>query len=485
MPIPPINVCPVCKTELKPGVSQCPHCDADLRLLAPEGDIAVDFYNQGLDCVETGDRRGALEKMQAAIAADPAMVDAYIVVGKLLAQTGKSSETEQAIEYWKEAKHFTPNVEQSQTIEACLNRAETLLARERQEEGSKKRKLIGAYVLGAVALAAACGVIGFLLNRPALSNKKNTPFSATPTLSNKNDGVEAVKKAINRSDIKVQRFGDKMILTGVATSEAEKSLILQRAARATKLPIDANEVKTASKIAVADKTVSAFEVETLLREKARNSDAKDPLHDAEVKVEGGGGKPLKITGYCYSDRAGMRAANLVRSVYPNADKADTSGLKLRARRAVAATVAVVAVTRKTHTGTAKRPKTPRTVKPAAPDELDVVEITAKRRALVSRRVAEARRAKAAKQKALIASKKLQSDLKRVEKRRGRKKFASSGTYKVRRGETILSIVRKFGKRDSEWKKLWLRNESVVIDPNSVPTGVTLSLPPGWRLRGER
>ena len=181
----------------------------------------------------------------------------------------------------------------------------------------------------------------------------------------------------------------------------------------------------------------------------------------------------------------MRAANLVRSVYPNADKADTSGLKLRSRRAVAATGASVAVTRRTHTGAAKRPKTPRTVKRAAPDEIDVVEITAKRRAPVSRRVAEARRAKAAKQKALIASKKLQSDLKRVEKRKDKKKFASSGTYKVRRGETILSIVRKFGKRDSEWKKLWLRNESVVIDPNSVPTGVTLSLPPGWRLRGER
>ena len=183
MPISPTNVCPVCATELKPGVSPCPHCDADLRLLTPEGDIAVDFYNQGLDCVETGDRRGALEKMQAAIAADPAMVDAYIVVGKLLAQTGRASETEQAIEYWKEAKHFTPNAEQSQTIEACLNRAETLLARERQSEGDKKRNLIGASVLGAVALAAVCGVVGFLLHRPAVSDKKNTPCSPSSVLS--------------------------------------------------------------------------------------------------------------------------------------------------------------------------------------------------------------------------------------------------------------------------------------------------------------
>ncbi len=322
MPISPTNVCPVCATELKPGVSPCPHCDADLRLLTPEGDIAVDFYNQGLDCVETGDRRGALEKMQAAIAADPAMVDAYIVVGKLLAQTGRASETEQAIEYWKEAKHFTPNAEQSQTIEACLNRAETLLARERQSEGDKKRNLIGASVLGAVALAAVCGVVGFLLHRPAVSDKKNTPFSATATQSKQNDGVEAVRKAINRSDIKVQRSGDRIVLTGVATSEAEKSLILRRAARATKLPLDANEIKTASKIAVAAKTVSAFEVEEMLRERARGSDANDPLHGAEVKVEGGGGKPLKITGYCNSDRAGMRAANLVRAVFPNADKAD-------------------------------------------------------------------------------------------------------------------------------------------------------------------
>lgn len=485
MPIPPINVCPVCATELKPGVSQCPHCDADLRLLAPEGDIAVDFYNQGLDCVETGDRRGALEKMQAAIAADPAMVDAYIVVGKLLAQTGRASETEQAIEYWKEAKHFTPNVEQSQTIEACLNRAETLLARERQGEGDKKRKLIGASVLGAVALAAACGVIGFLLNRPAVTDKKNTQFSATSTQSSQNDGVEAVKKAINRSDIKVQRSGDRMVLTGIATSEAEKSLILRRAARATKFPIDANAVKTAPKIAVADKSVSASEVEEMLRERARNSDAKDPLHGAEVKVEGGGGKPLKITGYCYSDRAGMRAANLVRSVYPNADKADTSGLKLRSRRASVGTGASAALTHKTHTRTAKRPKPTATVKPVMSKELDAEEINAKRKALIARRVAEARRVKKAKQKALLAAKKLQPDLNLAAKRKVKKKLASSGTYKVRRGETILSIVRKFGKRDSEWKKLWLRNESEVIDPNSVPTGATLSLPPGWRLRGER
>ena len=160
-------------------------------------------------------------------------------------------------------------------------------------------------------------------------------------------------------------------------------------------------------------------------------------------------------------------------------------MKLRSRRDPVRTVASVALTHKTHTRTAKRPKAATKVKSASAGEPDADEIIAKRRALAAKRAAEARRSKAAKQKTLIAVKKLQTDIKPAKKRIVKKKLASSGTYKVRRGETILSIVRKFGKRDSEWRKLWILNESVVIDPNSVPTGVTLSLPPGWRLRGER
>ena len=83
------HACPVCEFELAPGADKCPNCTTDLRLFTAPSEMALDFYNEGLDLTRSGDRAGALEKMRGALAADPKMVDAYIEAGKLLAQMNK------------------------------------------------------------------------------------------------------------------------------------------------------------------------------------------------------------------------------------------------------------------------------------------------------------------------------------------------------------------------------------------------------------
>ena len=527
MPTPNIKECPVCNSALSPGVLQCPNCGTDLRMLSPESDLAVEFYNQGLDCVDDGDRKGAIDKMKAAIATDPEMTDAYIVLGKLLARSGTPSETQEAIDYWEQAKTHKPDAEQAHTIETCLNSADRVLELADQKDRERRRNLIGGGVLGFLGLAGILTAGVLLFNRNQGAGAKPAGVPASNTGSNAMDPVAATKQALKRPDISVVNKNNSILLGGKTTTEAEKRSLVNAAQFAARLPVDASGIHV--KLAPASRAsnaVSTGQVQRMLNAYVAGSSSDDPLHGAKLNVNGGNGAPLKITGYCYNDRAGMKSANLIRSVFPKADIVDTSGIAFRAESKPANKPVAIARTfvpkRSVKQNKDAEPETrpaalrmaKRKLKKAKPEEVLVLQQTEFERRrklklqeksrdqaklLANRRDQTKLLAHRRDQAKLYERRQLQAKLEpgsedlrlssqeKEPKIYAHRRSADPQTYTVRSGDTLYSITRKFGRKPSEWKTLWKRNSSAVVDSSSLSAGAALSLPPGWhmRMRGDR
>jgi len=64
-------------------------------------------------------------------------------------------------------------------------------------------------------------------------------------------------------------------------------------------------------------------------------------------------------------------------------------------------------------------------------------------------------------------------------RHGDKEKAESKktTYRVKEGDTLASISRKFYKTSKRWKEIREANEKKVDDPDNLKEGVTLTIPP--------
>ncbi len=441
--------CPVCDAELIPGAAACMTCGTELSLFEPPADIALDCYNEGLDLARAGDRDGAECKMRAAIAADPAFVDAHIVLGKLVAQRGDASDLEQAIALWERARSAGPSTEQSQKLEHCIETARARLVDAGHEDDSARRS--NYVVLAGIGgmIAAVCGVGGYLL-RPILrsgdsassaAKVQSQPVSerASPPLK---DPVVAISQAISRPDITVGRNGKSLVLHGKVQTEAEKRAILASAAFAAGTQpglIDGSDLR----VAPAYTPISAARVQHMLNKFVnRASTGWDPLRYARLSVSGGSGKnALKVTGTISDRRASAEIVQLIKEVYPSANPADVSGLVLRpiARRPVRP---VRRWRRRAESAPGHEP-----TKLAADDQPE----------------------------ALMA----QPPGKPTRRDEGHDR-SPAATYTVRPGDTIYGITHKYGQVRSQWRELWDANRRTVHKPGSIPSGTKLTLPASWK-----
>lgn len=421
------HACPVCDFELAPGVDKCPNCTTDLRLFTAPSDVALDFYNEGLDMARAGDRAGALEKMRGALAADPKLVDAYIVAGKLLAQTEKTADLEQAIAYWEKARGLRPTGEQNRKLDNCIERADGTLRRLDRQTKARRRNTFGGLIAGGVVFAAVCGVAGYSLHPTRASETRIVQVPAKDHNTGKTqppeNPVEAVNKALNRPDIMVTQTGDKLSLAGKVASDSERQITIAAAALAAKMPegrIDASELK----VKPVFRSVGSRRVEHMLHLfiGGLNHNRTDPLYGARLVVTGGkDAEPLKVTGTCLSSKAGPEIISLVKEVYPSANPVDVTDLKVAPARLAGRQAA----------GTPRPAAKPKTSGPTT-SKGDHVYIN-----------------------------------------------LTKSSYTVQPGDSIYRITQKYRHGSADWKSLYEANRKVLKNPNSIPTGTVLKLPPGW------
>jgi nucleoid-associated protein YgaU len=50
------------------------------------------------------------------------------------------------------------------------------------------------------------------------------------------------------------------------------------------------------------------------------------------------------------------------------------------------------------------------------------------------------------------------------------------THKVRKGETLAQVAKRYYGDDSEWRRIYSANRDVLKDPNRLKPGVTLRIP---------
>jgi nucleoid-associated protein YgaU len=423
-------MCPLCDSELSPGAASCPSCLTDLNFGGPSVAIARDFYNDGVDLARSGDRQGAISKMQGALASYPGLVDAYIVLGKLLAQSGETADLEEAITCWSRARTQRPTDEQRRKLDDCTDAAASRLREARRQASAHRRNARAAVAAGVAILAIASGAAGYLLRPPAASGTVSNagggtrprPSLATPPRPP--DRVAAVNEALHRSDVVALPAGDKIALVGGVQSDAEKAVTVTAAAYAAGVQpagIDGSRLS----VKLAPGPVGAARVEHMLHiyVNALGRGSRDPLHGAVFAVAGGAAKrPLKVVGTCLSPNAPQELVRLVKEVYPSANAVDVSGMAVR--------------------GAARRP------------------------------AGAVRRARPRFNPHAVAVRPGQH---------GRAESSTPGArYTVRPGDTIFGIAQKAGGSTSTWKQLWRANQRKIPRPDRIPAGTVLSLPPGWK-----
>ena len=447
----PRQDCPVCDSELTAGAAQCPKCRTDLRLFSPASAIALEFYNEGLDLARLGDRHGGIDKMQGALAADPTLVDAYIVLGKLIAQAGTTADLEQALLCWQRARAARPTEEQSFKLDHCTDTAEWKLLETAQRLESKRRSTFLSVVAGGLGLAVVGGVLGYLI-RPSLGtvnfssrSSLRSGFAARKTISTNRrevaspDPIAAVNEVLQRPDISVTRSSDLLVLMGNVQTQREKEIILAAAtyaAHTAPAKVDGRGLT----VKPTYTPVAATRIERMLKVVIGGLErsSSDPLYQATVSVVGGSNKdPLRVNGSCTSSQAGAEITRLVKEIYPSANPVDVSGLVVRAKEAsvVRQLLPVVprfaikrAVVEKANMATAARAA----ATPASPPE-DQVYIN-----------------------------------------------LSTKTYTVQPGDTIYAIAQKYGRDKGQWQQLIRTNRGAIQRPNSIPAGTVLKLPEGWK-----
>jgi LysM repeat protein len=454
------QTCPVCDGEISVGASRCPKCHTDLRLLAAPANLALDFYNEGLDLARAGNRQAAIDKMHGAIAANSSFVDAYIVLGKLHAQSGGTTDLTLAVAEWQRARKHQPTPEQADKLDNCIETAARALRSARSQPAARQRTASGALAVGGLVLAAACGVAGYVLHpatgstaKPNKTDAQSTaanvrgpaPTVAVPTVAAP-DPVSAINQALARPDISAARVGDKLALRGSIQSEGERDLIHSAAAYAAHTAasqIDVSDLK----VIAPDRPVAAKQVEHMLHSviAGLGRGQSDPLSQAKLGVTGGtAGEPLKVKGTVISPRAGDEIVRLIKDVYPSTGPVDISGILVRP---VAKTIAPAAV--KVTVLAHRRKKTSVNPVEEAPAAPKVPSSPPK----------------------VAAGSHHPEDNVYIN--------LSTTTYTVQPGDTIFAITQKYKRPPHQWNDLWQANRQTIRHPNSLPVGTVLKLPQGW------
>jgi len=81
--------CPYCRTRDVQGMTQCPRCGGDLRLLACLHSRPDIWFNRALDLLDANDLEAAAELLCACCVARPQDAEARFVLGRVRAQQGQ------------------------------------------------------------------------------------------------------------------------------------------------------------------------------------------------------------------------------------------------------------------------------------------------------------------------------------------------------------------------------------------------------------
>ncbi|HYF96017.1 MAG TPA: hypothetical protein VD969_27710 [Symbiobacteriaceae bacterium] len=118
--------CPVCpRTEIPDDVAVCPSCGVDLTPLLRAKELGAAEYNEALRLVEVGATEVAIGKVAAALALDPSLVQARVLLGKLLWNRGQA---QAAVTQWEQA---ASGAKEDPEIPRLLDAAARKLGRER------------------------------------------------------------------------------------------------------------------------------------------------------------------------------------------------------------------------------------------------------------------------------------------------------------------------------------------------------------------
>jgi len=406
----------------------------------------MELYNEGVDLAKAGDPQAATEKMLGALAADPTFVDGYIVLGKLHAQTGTTTGLEQAVTCWQCARTYDPTAEQIQKLDNCIDAAQARIYGARSLESAGRGMSSARIGVGVLGLVLVCFGVGCLLPQVramfigSQSSAENVATHKPVRGSALAVPVSEVNQALKRTDASVTGAADRIALKGRVQSNSEKAVAATGAAvAARKQPAQVDGIHLTGN--AAHTPIAANRVEHTLRllVDVFGQDVSALLHGARISVSGGENRsPLKVTGSCGSREAASTLARLVKEIYPSVNTVDTSGL-------------VVA-------------RVPRESVHVSRHVTDVGRLPVESRdpATWSTRVA----ASPSRGGTLSPADPVYVSL-------------TDKAYTVLPGDTIVAITHKFGRQSTQWQELWKANRKAIRNPNEIPAGTVLKLPPGW------
>ncbi len=63
---------------------------------------------------------------------------------------------------------------------------------------------------------------------------------------------------------------------------------------------------------------------------------------------------------------------------------------------------------------------------------------------------------------------------------GTRQTNTPASYTVRRGDSLAALARRFYGDASHWRTIYQANRQIITDPNNLPAGATLQIPPAPR-----
>jgi outer membrane protein OmpA-like peptidoglycan-associated protein len=151
--------CPLCRLPAQADGS-CPDCGQDLAPLAHLQARPALRYNRALGLVAAGDDEAAQWQLEAALAEDEDLVDAWVVLGKLRARDGRADAARAALD---QARARDPEHQGARTALAALDARQEAAA---VDDRARHRRRLALAVLGALTLVTVL-VVALLPGRPA------------------------------------------------------------------------------------------------------------------------------------------------------------------------------------------------------------------------------------------------------------------------------------------------------------------------------
>ena len=153
--------CPVCRAPFPTTSTTCNECQEDLSALVLVDSLPILRYNEALRLVQAGQVEAAIEQLLGALAIDPTLTDARVVLGKLHAQQGRY---DAAISAWKQVLTDVPNEPRAV---AGIARLEALRHTAMEQDATRARRqrlrfgsIVAAAVLGALLLGGGLAWTG-------------------------------------------------------------------------------------------------------------------------------------------------------------------------------------------------------------------------------------------------------------------------------------------------------------------------------------